>query len=196
MKKGEQIGKNYLKYIGNGLIAASLIGFIWIFYPLIYEELAYRLGWDQQLSVGSEAFSLSIPAIRISANVVEDVDPFNRQEYREALTRGVAHAKTLATPNEAGTVYLFAHSSDTPWNLSRYNRAFFRLNRLNPGDEIRVIYSGNDYQYRVRELKTVWPNEVEYLTDSDEDQLILQTCTPIGTDFKRLLVLADLISTD
>lgn len=180
-----------IRATGNMLIILSVVGFLTMFYPLIREELAYRLGKHQVLASSFEEFGIRIPAIGVSGRVIKDVDPFNESEYRESLQYGIAHASTGAAPDEEGTVYLFAHSSDAPWRLARYNTAFFRLRKMGVGDEVIVDYEGSEYVYRVTELVEVWPNEVEYLTDTEKDQLILQTCTPIGTDLKRLLVLAE-----
>ena len=103
----------------------------------------------------------------------------------------MAHAKGTALPNQAGTTFLFAHSSDVPWRITSYNTAFYRLGKIQPGDQITITYEGEDYFYQVRDKKVVWPIEVEFLTKQGKDQLILQTCTPIGTSLKRLLVFAE-----
>lgn len=92
----------------------------------------------------------------------------------------------------SGTIYLFAHSSELPWRMTRQNTAFFKLDQLKSGDVIKLIKDGVEYIYFVKEKKTVWPNEVKYLKDLKKDQLILQTCTPIGTSLQRLLVFATL----
>lgn len=180
-----------LRATGNMLIILSVVGFLAMFYPLIREELSYQLGNHQTLTMTNEDFGIRIASIGVSGRVIKDVDPFDEQEYRKALQSGIAHAETSVTPDEKGTVYLFAHSSDAPWRLARYNTAFFRLRKMKVGDEVVVSYDGTEYVYKVTQLVEVWPNEVEYLTETDEDRLILQTCTPIGTDFKRLLVFAE-----
>jgi len=60
---------------------------------------------------------------------------------------------------------------------------------------ITVGFSGKIYKYRVYESKVVESKEVEYLDYrlADKEVLILQTCWPLGTDWKRLLVLAKLV---
>lgn len=93
-------------------------------------------------------------------------------------------------PDEEGTTYLFAHSSDLPWRITKYNVAFFRLPELKNGDIITVGRKGKVYKYKVAGQKTVNPSEVNYLLNTKEKQLILQTCVPIGTSFQRLLVIA------
>lgn len=135
-------------------------------------------------------FSISIPKINAYAPLVDNVDPWNETEYREALTRGVAVSKGFAKPGEKGTVYIFAHSSDSPWRISSYNTVFFRLGELKKGDGISINYAGRNYKYTVENSVEVWPNEVETLTKATKNELILQTCTPVGTSLKRLLVFA------
>lgn len=179
-----------MKWLGNGLMIAAVVGLGWIIFPFIKEEYNYRYG-QPPARQSSTGYTIEIPAIKIKAPVIAGVDPFKKQEYLAALQQGVAQAKDSALPGKPGTQYLFAHSSDTPFRITQYNTAFYRLNKLKPGEEIRVDYEGKSYHYRVREIKTVRPGETKYLTNSQKDQLILQTCTPIGTDWNRLLVFAE-----
>jgi LPXTG-site transpeptidase (sortase) family protein len=186
---GMTISHIWGRWLGNGLILMGLGGLLLTFYPLLREEVGYRVGVSQEIMVES-GYTVEIPSLRLKAAVIEGVDPYNSGVYREALNRGVAQAKHTALPGEKGTQYLFAHSSDNPWNLARANTAFYRLTRIKVGDEILVDYQGREYRYRVSETRTVRPTEVSYLEEQAEDRLILQTCVPIGTDWKRFLVLA------
>lgn len=133
---------------------------------------------------------ISIPRISAYAPLIDDVDPWNETEYRSALKKGVAISKGFAKPGEAGTSFIFAHSSDSPWNITSYNTVFLRLGELKSGDKVNLYYNNQNYEYIVSHAIEVWPNEVEALTKTSGDQLILQTCTPIGTSLKRLLVFA------
>jgi len=177
-------GKTRAQQIGSSLmiIAGSLL--IYIYYPLF--QLFFPTG---PLVAGPN--SIEISKINVEAPILWNVDPFNEKEYREALTHGVAQAKGTSFPAQDGTMYIFAHSSDFPWRITRYNVVFFRLGELVKGDKIVVSKDGRHYLYKVRELKTVSPQDVYYLTREHRTQLILQTCTPVGTDWFRLLVFAD-----
>lgn len=166
-------------YIGNGLIIGGLLLLLSIYLPIIKLFLP-----NQNTQVISDSnFSISIPKINAYAPIIEDVDAFNQTEYRKALKQGVAQAK--GNPN-----FFFAHSSDSPWNLTSYNVVFFRLGELKAEDEIILKKDGQEIKYRVTEKKVVWPSEVEYLKVGIDKEIILQTCTPIGTSLKRLLVFA------
>jgi LPXTG-site transpeptidase (sortase) family protein len=183
--------KSFGYWLGTGLMIVGAMGLFWTFYPILREEILFRLGQTQIVSANDQTYTIYIPSIGVSAPVVAGVDPFSRHAYLEALKQGIAQAKGTALPGEPGTQYLFAHSSDAPWRMTRENTAFYRLGRVKASDLITVTYQGNQYQYRVTGMKTVWPKDVNYLKDLRTNQLILQTCTPIGTDWKRLLVFAE-----
>lgn len=137
-------------------------------------------------------FSVVIPKIGANSNVVENVDPSNEDEYLRALQEGVAHAKGTSFPGLGGTTYLFAHSADNFWNVGTYNAVFYLINRLEPGDEINIYFQGDRYKYLVEEQRVVDPEEVEFITSNrgEGEELILQTCYPPGTTWKRTLVFA------
>ncbi len=171
-------------YLGNGLIAVSLLILAVIYLPILRAYLP-----PDKSALANSSFIISIPKINAYAPVVENVDPWNESDYKEALKHGVAQAKGFALPGAHGPIYLFAHSSDYPWNITRYNTVFLRLGELKNGDQISILKDGKTYDYQVTDKKEVWPDQVEFLK-STQDQLILQTCTPIGTAFKRLLIFA------
>ncbi|MCL4418608.1 sortase [Patescibacteria group bacterium] len=176
------------KLFGNALMAFSLFLIVFIYYPII----VFYLFPSSKKSLPSDAsFYIDIPKINIKTPIVPSVDPFNEKEYKLALEKGVAQARGTVLPGEKGTTFLFAHSSDLPWRITRYNIAFVRLPELAMGDLITIYRNGKIYAYKVSDKKTVWPNEVGYLLDTKKTQLILQTCVPIGTSFQRLLVFAE-----
>ena len=178
-----------IKYhLGNAFIALSLAILFFIYFPFIN---AYLNPPKISPNINVKGYFIQIPKISAQAPIILNVNPWDPKEYRQKLKKGVAHAKNTALPGEKGTSFLFAHSSGPPWEISRYNTVFFRLGELKKGDEIIIVKDGKKLKYRVREKKEVWPTEVSYLKDLTRNQLILQTCTPIGTDLKRLLIFAD-----
>jgi len=176
------------KNIGTILILVSLLGFFALYYPYLKELLFPPIITDEVRE--ATGFSIEIPSINVFSKVIEDVDPFDKDGYLEMLKQGVAHARGTSLPGEGGAVYLFAHSSDVPWRITRYNTAFFKLDFVEIGEVIYIRKKGRVFKYEVIDKKTVWPTEVEYLTEDQGDVLILQTCTPVGTDLQRLLVFA------
>lgn len=149
-------------------------------------------GKEQNILVPEDpSFSIVVPKIGANARVIPNVDASNEREYLDVLKRGVAHALGTAFPGEGGHVFLFAHSTDYFWNVGTYNAIFYLLGKLEKNDEVNVFYKGQRYVYRVVDTKIVDPSEVEYLTrKTNKEFLTLQTCWPLGTTFKRLLVFA------
>ena len=137
------------------------------------------------------SFSIVIPKIGANARVITGVDTANERAYSAALKQGVAQALGTAFPGEGGHIFLFAHSTDYWWNVSSYNAIFYLLGKLIKGDDINIFYKGERFVYRVIDTKVVDPSEVEYITrKTNREFLTLQTCWPLGTTFKRLLVFA------
>jgi sortase A len=70
--------------------------------------------------------------------------------------------------------------------------AVFRdLPNLTTGDEVVIDTGDWRYHYRVREIKNVWPTQVEVMDPTPTPTLTLITCT--NWDTQRLVVVADLV---
>ena len=194
-------------------VAMSVFLLVATFFPVTKEEVGYWFSAKNKNVVsmtrgeaGAENFSqnnviypvdenfgLVIPKISANAKVVDNVDWQNSKEYQSALTKGVAHAKGTAYPGEDGNVFIFSHSGGDFYEASRYNAVFYLLNKMEKGDEIDAYYQGKKIPYLVSETKIVRADEVGYLEDtSGQKTLTLMTCWPAGTDWKRLIVIANL----
>ena len=143
-------------------------------------------------------FSILIPRLGASTKVFPNIDPSNQNEFLPILQRGVAHAKGTVFPGMQGNIYLFAHSTDNFWDVGRYNAVFYLLKDLKPGDDIVIFFENQRHNYVVAESKVVDSKDVSFITQAKngKEQLILQTCWPPGTAFKRLLVFARPRKTD
>lgn len=136
-------------------------------------------------------FSIIVEKIGADAPVVPNVDVSNRVVYDAALKRGVAHALGTSFPGQPGITYLFAHSTDTIFNVPRFNAVFYLLKDMEPQDKVVIFFNSKRYDYIVTEKKITEPEDVYYLTAKIPEQLlVLQTCYPPGTTWKRLLVIA------
>ncbi len=176
-----------LYHLGNLFILASLVVFFYVFFPFVS---LFVFSSQIQKTLPNNGTFITIPKINAQAPIIENVDAVHESIYHEALKKGVAQAKGTAFPGEKGTSFLFAHSSGLPWELTRYNTIFLRLGELEEGDEIILVRKKEKFVYKMQEKKEVWPTEVNYLLQTKKNQIILQTCTPIGTSFKRLLIFA------
>ncbi len=176
-----------LRNIGNLLMLIPLLILLYIYYPLIFIYIDPPVIKE----VPKKGVFIEIPKIHAQAPIIENVNPWIESEYQSKLQKGVAHAKgTSQIASTSGTIFLFAHSSDLPWRITRQNSAFYKIGELQKNDKIYLVKNGKRYEYLVTDKKTVWPNETSYLKDTKKTQLILQTCTPIGTSLQRLLVFA------
>lgn len=147
---------------------------------------------EQILTPSDTDFSILIPKIGASAKIFPNIDPEKSEEFVPILTQGVAHAKGTVFPGMKGNTYLFAHSTDSFWNVGRYNAIFYLLKDLKKDDDITLFFEGRRYDYTVEEQRVGEANEVQFLTDAHttEEKLILQTCWPPGTTWKRIYVTA------
>ena len=148
---------------------------------------------DQIIVPADTTFSITIPKIGASSKVYPNVDPANPGEFLPLLQNGIAHAKGTVFPGFAGNVYLFAHSTDSWWNVGRYNAVFYLLKNLTAGDPIVVFFENKRHDYVVSRVLIMDAKDVSLISNSQtgEEQLVLQTCWPPGTTWKRLVVLAD-----
>ncbi|MEK7573568.1 MAG: sortase [Patescibacteria group bacterium] len=148
---------------------------------------------EQILIPKDTEFSILIPKIGASAKVIPNIDPSNEAQFLEVLQQGVAHALGTYFPGLPGNIYLFAHSTDNFWDVGRYNAVFYLLKDLAPGDDVIVYFENQRHNYVVTEIRTVDASDVSYITKSNtgKEVLILQTCWPPGTTWKRLLVFAE-----
>ncbi len=142
----------------------------------------------------STDYGIVIEKINANAKVVADVDPSNEKQYTKALGEGVAESKGSTKPGQPGNLYVFSHSTDAPWNISRFNAIFYLLRELNSGDKIVVFYQGRRFDYIVFDRTVTNPADTSFLTNRyDQPVLTLQTCDPPGTLNNRLIVRAKLL---
>jgi len=142
-------------------------------------------------SIPDNNFSLIIPQVNINTKIIPSVDLTDKNATQKALKVGVVQAKGSSSPGQQGTIYIFGHSTDSIWHIKLYNAIFYPLKDIERGNEIVVIYKGKPFIYRVEEKKIVDADDLQSLADPlEKEKLILVTCWPPGTTWKRLLVIA------
>lgn len=136
-------------------------------------------------------FSVAIPKISAYSNVVENVDPNNSVEYLDALKQGIAHTKGTYFPGLGKNIYLFSHSTASSADIQKYNAIFYNLKDLDIDDQIIVFFRQEKFIYHVSEVVVVGADDTSYIyKDFGKETLVLQTCDPPGTTWRRLLVIA------
>lgn len=147
---------------------------------------------EKMLVPKSTDFSIIIPKLGINERVFANIDATDPNIFLPILQKGVAHAKGTAFPGMNGITYIFAHSTDNFWNVGRYNAVFYLLKELQPGDDIVIFFQNKRYSYKVFAQKIVDDSDTSFLKSNigQGELLILQTCWPPGTTWKRLLIFA------
>ena len=131
---------------------------------------------------------LTIPVLDIYDAPVRDFDS------QATLDAGVAHLPETSLPWDEGhrkNVYLAGHRLG--WRVTGSYHIFYRLPELQRGDLVVLRgQRGRVYRYRVTEKLLVGP-ESRWVTKTapGKDVLSLQTCTPIPTFQRRLIVRAE-----
>ncbi len=136
----------------------------------------------------------NVPVINVTTEslIKKDWSKLETQ-MQEALRSGVIHYPGTARPGQQGNVVITGHSSYFPWDPGRFKDVFAVLHDLQEGDKMLLYFNQQQYIYEVTSIKKVWPSELEVLKPSTENKLTLITCTPLGTNLKRLVVEAKLI---
>lgn len=195
--------KKTVFYAGTNLFVIAFLYLLYLYYPLVKASFKFnytRILGNYDVSLPSsldqkEVFILHIPKILAKSEIVPDVDPFDKAQYLKVLNSDkVALAKGSALPGLGKTSYIFAHSTQQGVVAVRNNAVFYLLGELVKGDVLFISRGDYVYKYKVTEKKIIRADEIKYLEyQAPRETVILQTCWPIGTDWKRLLVFAEKI---
>lgn len=126
---------------------------------------------------GDPLFEIVVPKIGLRTVVVQGVE-------REELKRGPGHFADSPFPGEDGNVAISGHRTT-------FGAPFFRLNELQPGDQISIESGPARYKYVVSEELVVTPDHVEVVESRGKNEITLTTCHPRFSASQRLIVHAD-----
>lgn len=132
---------------------------------------------------GPSVMRIEIPALQLRLAALVGVDA-------TTLAKGPGRYPDSALPGAAGNVAFAGHR--TQRGLPSF---FYQLNRLQPGDEIRVVSRGRLATYTVERVFVVPPTAVEVVGPTPYPALTLTTCDPPGADDNRLIVRARWVAT-
>lgn len=124
---------------------------------------------------------LSIPKIDVEILLVEGVSTSD-------LKYAAGHMPGTAMPGEIGNCSIAGHRSYT------FGKYFNRLDELEEGDKVEIMYQGEQYTYEVYEAFLVEPTDVEVIEpQGDQGVITLITCHPVINATHRLIVRGRLI---
>ncbi len=135
--------------------------------------------------------SLIIPKIGVKTSVNWDTPS---GDVMGALSEKIAHLAGSGKPGDNKNIFITGHSSNYWWREGGLNTVFALLPELQEGDEILITSNGKIFRYRVSEKREVSPKKAADYFFSDSEQLTLMTCVPVGTNLRRLLIIAKPIS--
>jgi sortase A len=125
---------------------------------------------------GEAVAVIRIPKIGLEKAVVEGVRVAD-------LKKGPGHYPKTPMPGQPGNAAVAGHRTT-------YGAPFYRLDEMDPGEEIFVRTVQGEFRYVVETVEVVRPDQVEVLDQTDEARLTLTTCEPRFSARQRLIVSA------
>lgn len=137
------------------------------------------------------------PRNRIQIEKMNIEVPYFGEKTAAALEKGAWwRFPDRGNPQKGGNFILSAHRfylGATPAG-TKTRSPFYKLDKLNSGDKIRVFYEGKWYDYQVAKKYSVKPNATEIENKSVEAKLTLYTCSLRGSADGRVVIEAAPIS--
>jgi len=141
---------------------------------------------------GSPVFKIEIPAIDVRQVVVEGVDtdhlrlgPGHYPTCREGFDLCIDDYDNEGWPGEKERVIISGHRTT-------YGAPFWDLDKLEPGDEVRVETKWGNFVYIVTDSSVVDPSTRTIAVPGNEPELVLTTCNPKFSAAQRLIVYAEM----
>lgn len=143
---------------------------------------------EERYLPGEAYAAIVIPSIDVDFVVVEGPDASYRSyEWTAALKKGPAHYPDSADPwDGTGRVGIAGHRTT-------YLHPFLNLDRVRPGDRIRLVTKHGSFRYVVDQVFTLpEAGSGVALEQTEEPTLVLTTCNPKYSSRERLIVSATL----
>jgi len=138
----------------------------------------------------SAAIKITVPRLGL-----KDVAVPTGSKQAELDREGILRLRGSGLPwIEGSNTFITGHALGFP--RTRVPYAFYKLNKMKPGDEIFIEdKDGRRYTFRVFDLLTVEPNDYWTTYPVEGETIVsLQSCTPIPTFENRLIVRGELVS--
>lgn len=150
---------------------------------------------DKKINLPDKAV-LIISDIGISAPIVFGAGSNTKNIYNN-LENGVVHYSDTPKPGMNGVSIILGHSSAYPWYKGAYGSVFALLGKLKTGDKIYVKYNdGQTFVFHVKQSIIFSPfnkdSRLAEIEKKEKPTLVLISCWPVGTNYKRIAVEAEL----
>jgi sortase A len=104
----------------------------------------------------------------------------------EQLKKGVGQHLGSGNPGEPGNLILSAHNDI-------FGELFRNLDKLKPGDEIKISTATQEFVYIVTGLKIVEPTDVSIMDPTQKSTITLISCYPYLVDTQRIVIFGELL---
>lgn len=141
---------------------------------------------------------VSIPSIGVKAPVV-----WSQKEEESAiktdLENGIIRYPQTAFPGMRGNTFITGHSSYYAWSKSPYKEVLKDIDKVKTGDKIIIEVALKNSRtvnitYTAKSSEIVKPDDPQLFRDFEGYEMTLVSCWPKGTDWKRMMIKADLQS--
>ncbi len=194
---------------GSNFLLIFLIVFIAVFTifngKAFYQQIKYSLGMNIEKNedflkklltreIQEELYdvpdSIIIPDINVNAPIVFP-ETTDEKKLLQELGKGVVFYPDSVLPGQNGNTIILGHSSAYPWDKGKYGSVFSLLGQLKSGGQIIIFYQKHKYVYRVI-TKEIFKKNAQISVQNENSQLVLISCWPIGTAWKRIVIMAEL----
>jgi sortase A len=129
-------------------------------------------------------YNITIPSIKVNYANVSTIDT--------NLDKHLVHYPGTPLPPSKGNSVIFGHSTlPQLFNKNDYKTIFAKAHTLEIGDKITLAVDGREYTYEIFSIFVTTPDDTSIFAQGQDDSLLtIVTCTPPGTTWKRLIVLA------
>jgi sortase A len=164
--------------------------------PVVEEE--WPMPTEEQVEAASQPRRYHLPRGAVMGLTVEALGLYDVPVYDSdaqwALDKGIAHTPETSlpwSPTPQRNVFLAGHRLGWPGTWSHL--VFYHLGKLGAGDTILLRdRQGQRYEYQVTETFITDPTDSWVMGQvRGRDMVTLQTCTPIPSFEKRIIVRAD-----
>lgn len=144
----------------------------------------------------SKVYTLKIPAIGVEAPIVLEKRT-DQDSIFKSLEKGVVHFVDSPLPGQKGASIILGHSSAYPWYKGGYGSIFALLGKLKTGDLFYVENGDQVLTYQIKNSLIFNPlsdnSKIDEFAKTDGSAIILISCWPVGTNYQRIAVRAELI---
>jgi sortase A len=164
--------------------------------PVVEED--WPMPTEEQVEAASQPRRYHLPRGAVMGLTVEALEIYDVPVYDSASTwamdNGISHIPETSmpwSPTPQRNVYLAGHRLGWPGTWSHL--VFYHLDKLAPGDSVVLRdRQGRRYEYEVTETFITDPGDSWVMGQvRGRDIVTLQTCTPIPSFEKRIVVRAD-----